>query len=189
LLQWKREVEDRRVLVMDIETHNTNFLDPKWTTYEVMAIGCSWLGSGEVHSCVMPESETALMEWYAPFHEKADMLVGHNVPQFDMIGIQGARFRSQLKPFGPKLIHDTYQHRLKTRGVSKSLANTAYWLGITEAVKGQPDWKKSWSLYTPHEEIRRDVDPYVRGDVALSDVVYRTMRERGWLKEPKMWQP
>jgi len=118
--------------------------------------------------------------------EQADVVTGHNILRFDLPVLNAECMKLGLPSLEPVLAQDTIRLP-RSKGFKKGQDNLSHALSVPEeklplnwaqwqAAYGEPD------LATVKERCASDVAMHVEMRAAA-------MRERGWLKPPRIWSP
>lgn len=134
------------------------------------------------------QAEGKLMAFFDDFLSRVDVVLGHNIRDFDLPVLNGWRLELGMRPFKPITFIDTLRHLKKTAGRSRSMANLAASMGIKDEKPHVTDhqWRRA-GAGDP------DVLEYIRrrchDDVVLNIHLYEQLRDRGWLGGRKVWTP
>ena len=192
-----------RLLVYDLETYATGFADPNWVPQVITCVAWKWLDElgGPVS---LPESRVVIdyapggvmphlhpkgiREMILPFLEafdEADIVVTYNGMRFDNPVLNGTMYYIGLPPIGEKSTYDLHEFG-KTKGVKKGLDNTAKHLAVTEEKLSlnHAQWTEGYL-----EPGWPTIKERAKSDVSLTEQVFYTKDELGWLKPPRMWRP
>lgn len=191
------------ILSFDCETRPLSYTG--WgNTDEITSIACSWYGSDNVEFYHLPHgidtdaryeaASRSMLLAFTEMYDKADMVSGHYVINFDLPKINGALIDNGLPPLGPKLVSDTKNHLIKFNGISKSQENlglhlskfnSGEYLGRKEHV-AQAQWRPVNRLT---RDGIRDNKRRVVGDVLQHKQLRAALLASGMLKPPKIWRP
>lgn len=179
-----------KVLDWDLENRPLSYLGKDFTTAEVTAIACKFVGERKIR-CWLLGSGISMKDMLGEFREVfsyADVVTGHYILGHDLPIVSGALIEQGLDPLPPKLASDTYFHLKKFKGISKSQENLAAMLGLS-APKVQMNtikWREANRL-TPDGLALTEAR--VVGDVLQHTRLRAKLIELDLLKPPKMWRP
>jgi hypothetical protein len=148
---------------------------------EIICFSYKWLGEKIIHCCSRPQFKTH-RELILKLHElisRADVVVGHNIDDFDDKMANTAFIKEGLRPPPPHSTIDTLKFaRHKFRFNSNRLGDLGEFLGLGGKVRheGFALWKKCLKGDT---KAWKDMIRYNRGDVKLLEKIY--LKERPWM--------
>lgn len=182
-----------RILDFDIETRLVGFhkgFRGKPDGSEPISIACSWIGSGEVQSILLNDSQRIpqMMEWFLEFYNEADIVVGHYVRKFDLPILNTACIEWGMDPLSAKKAHDTKLDLIDFEGISKSQENLGEMLRLAEQKYHMNDarWRRSARI-TPGGQKR--ARKRAESDVIQNISMHAQMKRRGLLRPPRVWDP
>lgn len=185
----RRTTTKIKVLDFDIENRPLSYLGSDFTTSDITAIACSFIGEGKVW-CWMLGHHTPreLIENFLPFYNEADWVTGHYIRGHDLPILNGACLEMGLPKLESKRAQDTYSDLIKHKGISGSQENLAAMYGLphAKAHMNTTQWRSANRLEPEGiEEAKKRV---------IDDVLqHKALRERllsvGALKPPRMWHP
>lgn len=184
-----------RILLYDVETspniayvwgkYEQNVLGDFIKERQIISIAWKWLGEKEVHVLAMPmlktykknpEDNSELIRKFQSVMNQADIVIGHNIDQFDDKMCNVAFIHSDLGPAKPHKTVDTLKVARKYFCFnSNKLDDLGKFLGLGRKVKhwGFAMWvkclqgdKKAWDLMME----------YNKGDVVLLEGIYLKLR-------------
>lgn len=190
-------IDAPRILDFDIENRPLSYLGSDYTTAEVTAIACGFVGDSRVYCWLLGDPSNNLpmhdqgrwiLECFTHWYDQADIVTGHYIRRHDLPIISGALAEAGLPPLSPKLTIDTKLDLARLSGVSKSQESLAGMLGV-EAPKvhmTQADWRAANRLTLGGLARTRE---RVVGDVRQHQVLFAELRDRGLLGPAKRWAP
>jgi hypothetical protein len=176
-----------KVLDLDIENRPLSYLGSDFTTSEVTAIACSFIGEEKVYVWMLGHhTPREIMENFLPFYNEADMITGHYIRKHDLPILSGACLELGLPVLTPKLVQDTYSDLIKHKGISASQENLSAMYGL--------EHKKAHMNTTQWRSANRlEADGIMEAKKRVTDDVlqHKALREKlaGSLKPPRMWSP
>lgn len=182
--------ERLRILDFDIENRPLAYLGYDYTTAEITAIACCWVGQPKtLTSCVLGDVElrTMLVDFVARYNE-ADLVTGHYIRGHDLPVINGALLEQGLPPLDQKMTSDTKLDLVHRKYVSASQENLGEMLGIPAPKVHMSNiaWREANRLTKRGRALTRE---RVEGDVKQHMALRAALIERGWLGAPKVWRP
>lgn len=197
----RREVDETeaRLLVYDVETYATGFADPDWVPQVVTVIGWKWYG-GE-HVCVSastdhrdprcpmphldPQSIRAMMFPFILDYLEADAVITYNGARFDQPILNAMCWYVGGTPLSPTTVYDLHSFG-KVKGMKKGLDNVAIHLGVAEEKQAMnhAEWQAAYL-----EPGWPNIKSRVESDVVLTEQVYDAVKEQGWLRPARRWEP
>lgn len=179
-----------RVLDLDIENRPLAYLGPDYTTGEVTAIACCWVGQPETLTAWLLGRETRekILDEFLWRYDQAELVTGHYIREHDLPVINGALLELGRRPLAPKLTSDTKLDLVNRKYLSASQENLAAVLGVAipKVSMSNADWREANRL-TPaglQKTYRR-----VTGDVIQHMALRARLLELGLLKPPRVWAP
>ena len=179
-----------RILAFDIENRPLSYYAPDYPTAEITAVASMWIGDpSSMHVCLLgdEEPEEIIEHWLDRFVE-ADMLSGHNIRRHDLPIINASMIELGYEPLQPVMTSDTLADLRRYRTLPRSQEYLAEALGVkTKKVHmSQADWREANRL-TPAglEKTKKRVELDVLGHVQIR----KTLIDRGWLKQGRVWRP
>jgi DNA polymerase elongation subunit (family B) len=124
--------KDGLVLDFDIECRPLAWYGGDFVTKQPTAIAWQFIGQGRINVAVIGESdrsslilqeETEMIEAFRKAYDKADMVTGHYIRNFDLPVLNGACMRLGLPMLRNKLSQDTKLDFAKRSGMSTSQEN------------------------------------------------------------------
>lgn len=195
-----------RVLLFDIESSpNVGYT---WGRYDqnviefvkerqIMCFAWKWLGEREIHAFAAPMAKSYKKnpddnrELIVKLHEivsQADVIIGHNIDDFDDKMSNTGFIKHGLKPPPPHRTVDTLKFaRHKFRFNSNRLGDLGKFLGLGDKVRtgGFELWKE---CLAGNEKAWAKMVRYNKGDVRLLEKIY--LKERPWMtNHPNMLVP
>lgn len=187
-MKW-RSVRSLKILDWDIENRPLSYLGMDFTTAEITAIACGWVGQKKVECWALGEvDQETMLRGFVERYDEADIVTGHYILRHDLPILNGALMEAGLETLGPKLVSDTKMHLVKRKDISASQESLAAMYGLEEPKQGmnQTHWREANRL-TPagirHTKRR------VCGDVRQHKALRAALLERGALKSPAVWRP
>lgn len=187
-----------RLLVYDLETYATGFADPRWVPQVVTAVGWKWLDENPVFATasidyaypmamphLQPEAIAKMMKPFLAALEQADAVVTYNGLRFDNPVLNGTMYYVGLPPIDPILTYDLHDFG-KIKGAKRGLDNVGEHVGTDEEKLSLNHAQWTEGYLEPGWPL---VKQRVKSDVSLTEQVYHAKRERGWLRQPRMWKP
>lgn len=178
-----------RILDFDIENRPLSYLGMDFTTADITAIACSWVGRAKVEVWLLGEvSQEEMLRGFVERYGEADIVTGHYIRKHDLPIINGALLEHGMPVLSRKLTSDTKMDLVRRSGVSASQESLAAMYGLTPPKQHmtQNDWRLANRL-TPEgiAETRRRVV----GDVKQHQQLRKRLIEAGALGPPKVWRP
>ncbi len=168
------------------------FADPQWVPNRTTCWAYSWVGSGEVTVDALAVADfynhEARRRFLLPLLaavEQADVLTGHNIIRFDLGILNAECLLLGLPLLQPVLVQDTIRLP-KSKGFKKGQDNMAFALGVKEE-KLPLDWAQWEAAYG--DKALEIIKERCASDVLMHVQMREAMRERGWLRAPKLWNP
>jgi DNA polymerase elongation subunit (family B) len=117
--------------------------------------------------------------------ERADVVTGHNVLRFDLPVLQAEVMRLGLPSLRPVLVQDTIRLG-RTKGFKKGQDNLGVLLDVPlgKLPLNFQQWADAYA-----EPDLATVKDRVATDVRQHMMIREQMRQRGWLRPPRMWSP
>jgi hypothetical protein len=178
-----------RVLDFDIENRPLSYLGSDFTTGEVTAVAWAWTDQPE-HVTVYLLGDTELPDILRAFvgaYQQADMVTGHYLKGHDLPKLNGALMECRMPPLQDKLVQDTKNDMMRTKGISLSQESLAamFRLAHQKQSMNQAQWRAANRL-TPEglAEVRRRVV----GDVQQHIELRQILRDLGYLTAPSAWR-
>lgn len=184
------EARPPRILDFDIESLNGGYTDPAFTPDKITAAAWAWAGSDKIHVACDPlgffdrgRRRELLLPLLAAIDE-ADELAGHNIIRFDLPSLNAECMRLDLPPLKPKLVWDTIRLP-KTKGFKKGQDNIGSLLGVPVRKRSLnwQEWDDAYAEGAPWPTVR----DRVASDVRQHRLIFAEMKQRGWLRTPRMW--
>ena len=189
MIHFRKTSRPRRILDFDIENRPLAYLGPDYTTAEVTAIACSWVGESEV-TCALLGLQTPknIFQYFVDLYDQADIVTGHYILRHDLPVLNGALAEVGMLPLKPKYVSDTKVHLPQMKYLSKSQENLAGMLGMFEAKHHMTnaEWREANRLTEIGIQLtaKRVVD-----DVIQHKALREALLAAGLLGEPELWQP
>jgi len=183
----------RRTLDFDLEAVASGYADPQWVPSTVTAWAFCWVddpGSVQVEA-LSPASfydVEARRRFLLPLLaaiEQADVVTGHNILRFDLPVLNAECMKLGLPSLEPVLAQDTIRLP-RSKGFKKGQDNLAHALDVPEE-KLPLNWAQWQAAYG--EPDLATVKERCASDVLMHVEMRAAMRERGWLKPPRLWCP
>lgn len=176
-----------RILDFDLENRPLSYLGMGFTTDEITAIGCSWVGTDHVDVWLLGQHKprTMLREFVKRYME-ADIVTGHYIRRHDLPILNGSLLEHGLPVLPPKLTSDTKMDLVRRKGISASQENLSEMFGLDAEKQhmSQVRWRSANRLTKAGLEA-------TRGRVTSDVVQHKQLRERlilaGALGAPKLW--
>ena len=178
-----------RVLDFDIENRPLAYMGQDFTTGEVTAIACSWIGGPEVYCWALGEVEPEIMlQEFVKLYNEADEVTGHYICGHDLPVLNGALLELGLPGLASKLTSDTHRDLVRTRHLSRSQENLAEMWDLAEEKyhMNNTRWRRANRL-TPVGI--RQTKKRVMDDVIQHMELRAKMIELGVLGVPRVWRP
>lgn len=180
----------RRLLDFDIETVAAGYADPQWVPSTVTAWAYSWgddvtVEALPVRSFYNVRARRRFLQPLLEALEAADVVTGHNVLRFDLPVLQAEVMRLGLPSLRPVLVQDTIRLP-RAKGFKKGQDNLGVLLEV-ETGKLPLNFQQWADAYA--EPDLGTVKDRVATDVLQHMQIRDQLRERGWLKPPRMWSP
>lgn len=183
------EDQNLKILDFDIENRPLSYLGQDFTTGEITAIACGWIGQKKVYCWLLGEvSYKELLSSFVAMYDEADMVTGHYIRKHDLPVINGALLELGMKPLSQKLSSDTKMDLIKSKYLSMSQESLSGVLGIKAGKQHmtQPDWREANRLTAAG---LRKTKKRVCSDVETHRQMRELLIKRGLLKPPKLWRP
>jgi hypothetical protein len=186
-----RRRERLRILSFDIENRPLSYWYDGKATAEVTAIAYRWVDEPTAECWTLTRRKDSGRRMLGRFVERynaADVVTGHYIRRHDLRLLNGAMLEYGLPCLSAKLVQDTCVDLKPIADLSRSQANLAEMVGVTDLKPGmsQADWRDANRL-TP-EGIIRTKERCI-GDVHQQVALRARLLELGWLKKPRMWGP
>lgn len=178
-----------RILDFDIENRPLSYWQPDRPTAEITAIASCWTDDPDSMEVVLlgEHSIQYMLTAFSKRYNEADMVTGHYIRMHDLPIINGALYENGLPLLGKKLTCDTKLDMFKKADIPATQEFLLETLGVGEKYHmSQTDWREANRL-TP-EGIRKTYER-VSSDVWDHIKMRAAMLERGWLREPSIWNP
>lgn len=177
-----------RILDFDLENRPLSYLGNDFTTDEITAIACSWVGEDVVHCWLL--GQVTLLEMvvgFLEFYNQADIVTGHFIRRHDLPHLNAACMELGLPVLQSKMTSDTKIDLVKRKGLSASQENLSHMFGLSHGKEhmSQIDWRMANRL-TP-EGLARTRERVV-GDVQQHKELRVRMIQAGLLGPSKMWR-
>jgi len=161
-------------------------MGPDYTSGEVTAIACSWVGKQEIQ-CWLLGRETAeeMLAGFLDLYQRAGMVTGHNIRRHDLPIISGALIEHDLPPLPPKLTQDTLRDLIKHKYLPASQEALAAMYGLAEPKKHmtQAGWRKA-NRMTP--EGIAETEARAVADVRQHKALRAKLLDAGVLRTPRV---
>jgi hypothetical protein len=193
-----REVEQRRVLVFDLENRPSAYWYDGQTTSEITAFGWKWTDEPDVHTLLLRADgsfdsdgrkvkDRAAYERFSGVLQEAGLVVGHNIRRHDLPIFKSGLLRRSMPLPGPLLTCDTLRDYPKRNGLSASLENLAAMYGLEgeKYTMSQPMWEAANKLTSDGIALARR---RVTSDVLLQEALRGRLLELGLLAAPRVWK-
>lgn len=193
-LLWRAQLprSSRRTLDFDVECVAAGFADPAWVPVRITAWAYSWVGDGTVHVEALPVADfynhDARRRFMLPLLaviEAADVVTGHNIIRADLRWLNAECMNLGLPLLPSLMVQDTIRLP-RSGGFKKGQDNMSYTLGVREE-KLPLMWAEWEAAYS--EPGLETVKDRVAGDVRQHMELRERMRDAGWLRAPKRWNP
>ncbi|MEO7397741.1 MAG: hypothetical protein ABIW84_04180 [Ilumatobacteraceae bacterium] len=179
-----------KILDFDLESRPLHFWYDGKCTAEITCAAWAWIDHPhdvQVEALTTdPESAYPMLERFVEAYNEADMVVGHNIRDFDLPLLNAAMIELDLPLLKTKLTHDTKNDFVKRRdlGISQEALGQMM-LGTNEKHHlTQGDWREANRL-TP-AGVASTKERAIR-DVQQNMHMYAELRSRGLLKAPRLW--
>lgn len=176
-----------RVLDFDIENRPLSYLGHDFTTAEITAIACKWVGEGKHRVWLLGEDDPQrMLEQFSELFNAADLVTGHYIRNHDLPILNGALVEYGLPPLARKLTCDTKNDLIGFKGVSKSQENLAAMFGLTGAKVSMntPAWREANRLTRKGLTL---TEARVVGDIYQHEELRNELLARKLLKSPRAW--
>jgi len=184
--RW-RQAGTLRILDFDSECRPLSYMGPDYTSGEVTAIACSWIGEKEIR-CWLLGRETAdeMLNGFLDLYEQAEMVTGHNIRSHDLPIISGALIEHGFGRLPAKLTQDTLRDLLKHKYLPASQEALAAMCGLAEPKKHmtQTGWRKA-NRMTP--EGIAETEARAVSDVRQHKALRAKLLDAGVLRTPRVW--
>lgn len=177
-----------RILDFDIENRPISYLGSDFTTADITAIACSWVGEKKVHCWMLGEVDyVEMLTEFTKFFREADVVTGHYIRQHDLPIISGALFEFNLPKLGRKLTSDTKTDLRIMGGISKSQESLAGVLDLpgSKYHMTQDMWRDANRLTPTGIELTRK---RVCDDVVQHKHLREVLVRRNMLNPPVLWR-
>ena len=178
------------VLDFDIENRPLNYAGEDFTFGEITAIACMTIGKRRsLESWVLGEVEMEqMLAAFLARWNTADVVTGHNIIRHDLPWLNGMLLELGLGPLPAKMVHDTYSHLKRRRGVSASQESLAGMLGVPapKIAMSQMAWRQANRLL-PEGLVKTRARCV--GDVVQHAAMRERLLELDWLGPARMWRP
>lgn len=178
-----------RILDFDLENRPLSYLGNDFTTDEITAIACSWIGEDEVQTWLLGEvSLEEMVRGFLAVYAEADIVTGHYIRRHDLPQLNAACMELGLPALEAKMTSDTKMDLVKRKGISASQENLSHMFGLGHPKEhmSQIDWRLANRL-TP-EGLARTRER-VEGDVRQHKELRAHLVKAGFLGPPKIWKP
>lgn len=174
------------MLDFDCEARATGYGDPEWVPQEVTCIAWSWVGATSVQTRIRRNGAAAMLRAFRALYDEADILIGHNIRRFDLPLLNAEMLRHGLPALTVKLTHDTLRDIVRTKGMKRDQENLGKLLGLPTEKQhmGWQDWQDAY-----REQGWEGIRSRAATDVQMHKEMWEDMRQRGWLKPPRVWRP
>lgn len=184
-----RSARALRILDFDTENRPLSYLGMDFTTAEITAIACSWVGEDDVMVWLLGRRKLAtILRRFVEMYDQADIVTGHNIRRHDLPILNGALLEQGLPPLRAKLTQDTYLDLVKRSRISASQESLGSMLGLDEPKvhMGQTQWREANRLTRAGLDA---TEARVAGDVRQHKALRAELLNRRLLKPPKVWTP
>jgi hypothetical protein len=185
-----------RVLDFDIENRPLSYWYTDNPTADITSIASAWKGDHDSMEVLLLGEVTTreMLERFVQRYNEADMVTGHYISRHDLPIINGALYDEDMPLLGPKLYSDTKTHMFKKSDIPATqeflieLLDPQCPIGIPilKYHMSQRNWREANRL-TPKGIA--ETKTRVINDVHAHEHMRDAMLERGWLREPKVWDP
>lgn len=182
-----------RILDFDIECRPLGWLGGDFVHSEVTAIATAWAddpeGSIECYNITKRVgSERSMLKAFVKRYNKADVVTGHYIRNFDLPTIQAALIEFDLEPLTEKLTIDTKNDLIKFRSFSKSQENLGAQLGLEhpKVHMNAARWREANRLTPEGIDFMAE---RAMGDVLQHCELRLALMDREALGPPKIWRP
>lgn len=182
----------RRYLDFDLEAVAAGYADPNWVPHTVTAWAYCWYGTDDVHVQTLPvesfysvPDRQRFLQPLLAVLEAADVLCGHNLLRFDLPVLQAEVMRLGLPSLLACTVEDTIRLP-RSKGFKKGQDNLGVLLDVPleKLPLNYQQWQNAYA-----EPDLATVKERVVGDVRQHMLIREQMRQRGWLKPPRVWKP
>jgi hypothetical protein len=187
-LNWKAS-GTLRILDWDIENRPLTYLGQDFTTAEITAIACGWIGEKRVYCWLLGEKTMVeMLEGFMKFYNAADVVTGHYIRRHDLPILNGALIEQGLPSLTIKMTSDTKTDLVKRAGISASQESLSGMLGLSEPKvdMSQTDWREANRLTPAGLALTKK---RVKGDIRQHRALRAKMVEQGILGPPRLWYP
>lgn len=178
-----------RTLDLDIENRPLTYLGKDFTTAEITAIACGWIGEKQIWCWAIPEvTSEVMLKRFVVMYDQADLVTGHYLRKHDLPLINGALMEHGLPKLQPKMVHDTYLDLVTRSGISASQENLAGMLGLPAPKQGmsQTEWREANRLTPKGVKLAKK---RCRADIRQHRELRGRLVELGLLGPPRVWDP
>jgi hypothetical protein len=178
-----------RVLDFDVEARPLSWYGGDFTSKEITAIACQFVGEPAMHCWALGEVELeGMLAGFLDQYQQADLVTGHYIRGFDLPLLNGQLAELGMQPLTQVLTQDTKQDLIRWHGASKSQENIAAMLGIAapKVSMTQADWRAANRLTPEGIELTKQ---RVTGDVVQHMQMRAELLKRGLLGPPRLWKP
>lgn len=181
--------EKLRVLDFDIENRPLSYLGFDFTTAEITAIACGWVGEEKVNCWLLGVDDPVdILQNFVKFYDMSDAVTGHYIRKHDLPIINGALMEYELPLLREKLTFDTKLDLRKRKDISASQESLAgmYELEDAKHHMSQPEWRKANRLT---EEGIKQTKKRVIDDVKQHKALREKLISMNALGPGKVWRP
>lgn len=181
-----------RVVSFDLESIAAGYSDPAWVPSIITAWAFSWVGEDHVEVAALPAkhlyNKTYRRRFLLPLLaalEECDIATGHNIERHDLPQLNAETRYVGLPNMQPVMAQDTIRFP-KTKGFKKGLDNLGVLLEVEtpKLAMNHATWMNAYG-----DPEMAGIKARVVSDVIMHKEIRERMRERGWLKAPRMWSP
>lgn len=160
-----------------------------FTTDEITAIACSWVGDDAVQTWLLGElTLREMVQGFLAVYQQADIVTGHYIRRHDLPHLNAACMELGLPPLPATMTSDTKLDLVKRKGISASQENLSHMFDLRHSKEhmSQIDWRSANRL-TP-EGLARTRER-VEGDVRQHKELRAHLVKAGFLGPPRVWKP
>lgn len=168
------------------------FADPQWVPNRTTCWAFAWTDERVVEVDALPVAKfydkEARRRFLLPLLaalDEADVVTGHNVIRFDLPILNAECLLLGLPLLGSVLVQDTIRLP-RSKGFKKGQDNMAHALGVKEE-KLPLNWAQWEEAYG--DAALATLKERCASDVLMHIEMRERMREQGWLKAPRLWNP
>ena len=187
MIEFQPRSRPAAILDFDIENRPLSYLGMDFTTAEITAIACKWVGEDAHRVWLLGEDDPQrMLEQFRELYVEADLVTGHYIRNHDLPIINGALAEYGLPALPRKMTCDTKNDLVGFKGISKSQENLCAMFEITapKVQMNQVKWREANRL------TRRGLaltEKRVVGDIYQHERLREELLARDLLKQSKPW--